>query len=354
MELFDFKTAAEYEKSMLGFYKDDPLFINNKSGTFHIVCNPKGAFFKNTVQKMIGVRADGEILCQCVLIKHKAHDAVTVSFFEARQNAGEAVNLIMSAAACFAEALGSKRLEIALDGHCNYGVGFSCETYETSPLFGESYSHDYYHDYFKDDCTRICFTSYTDSYVNLTDKLDGFKDSSDISIETADFRNFSNTMKRYTDLCNAIFARQRYCFFREYAEDYELFSGLKPLLSPYNMLFARKGDQDIGLLFAYPDYNSFVSPGSKVGIGTFIRYKLFRRPVHTMKVVQIGVLPDFRNSSTILMLFKEAIRQTGKNHPFTDRVFTSWVMDDNIESRRIASRLLPGVYKKYIVYDKEI
>lgn len=354
MELFDFKTASEYEKSMLNFYKIDSFFKNNKSGTFLIVCNPRGAFFQNTVQRMIGVKENGEMLCQCVLIKHYAHDAVSVSFFEAKQNADEAVNLLISAAARFGKAQNAKRLEISLDGHCNYGVGFSCGKTVLPPLFGESYNPDYYPGFFKEGYTPMSFTSYTDSLENIAAKLDVFNNRGDITIEPADFRRFSDTMKRYTDLSNTIFDGHRYCFHREYTEDLELFSGMKPLLSPCNLLFARKSGQDIGFLLMYPDFNKLVQNGSGVGINTYMRFKLFRRPIRTMKIVEIGVLPEFQTGGTILLLFAEAIRQTKIHYPYIEKVVSSWVLDENKKSRSMVSRLAPNIYKRYLAYEKKI
>ena len=354
MQLFDFASLREYEKTMLRFYREDPLFKNNKSGTLRIVCNPKGAFYQNTAQRMIGVRKNGEILCQCVLIKHKVHDAVSVSFFEAQQNCAEAVDLMMSAAADFGKMHGAKRLEIALDGHCNYGVGFSYGPPERPPLFGESYNHGYYHDFFINGYRKVGFTSYSDSLENIAAKIGAYKNRGDITIEAADFRHFPDTMKRYTDLSNAIFTNHRYCFQRDYAEDLELFSGMKLLLAPNNLLFARKAGKDIGFLLMYPDFNELVQMASGAGVDTYIRYKIWQRPVRTMKIAEIGVLPEFQTGWAVLLLFAQAIRQTKQHYPRVENVVSSWILDENIKSRAMVSRIAPNIHKRYAAYEKQV
>ena len=354
MELFEYANARDYEKTMLRHYKGDEFFKNNKSGTFHIVCNPRGAFFHNTVQRMIGVSDGGEVLCQCVLIKHKAHDAVNVSFFEARQNADAAVELMMNAAVDFGIAQKAKRIEVSLDGHCNYGIGFSCDNPDATPLFGESYNPAFYHGFFQNGYANTSLTSYTDSLDNIEAKLGAFRKKGGIEIEPADFRRFQDTMKRYTDLCNVIFAGHRYCFHREYAEDLELFSGMKMLLSPHNLLFARKGGKDIGFLLMYLDFNELVPKGKGAGVSTYLRHKILRSPIRTVKVTQIGVLPEYQTGGTALLLFTEAIRQARQLYPLVDRVVSSWILDENKKSSRMVSRLTTHVHKKYIAYEKEI
>jgi GNAT superfamily N-acetyltransferase len=354
MELHEYTNAREYEKDMLRFYKGDTFFKNNKKGIFHIVCNPRSAFFHNTVQRMIGVSDGSEVLCQCVLIKHKAHDAVSVSFFEAKQGVDAAVDKMMGIAIDFAVAHKAKRLEISLDGHCDYGIGFSCGTLDVPPLFGESYNPAFYHDYFNNGYAKIGLTSYTDSLDIIEARLGAFRNQGGISIETADFRGFQDTMKRYTDLCNTIFVGHRFCFHREYAEDLELFSGMKLLLSPYNLLFACREGEDIGFLLMYPDFNELVSAGKGAGVGTYLRHKILSLPFRTIKVVQIAVLPEFQTGGAAVRLFSEAVRRVRRHYPTVERVVSSWILDENQKSSNMVSRIATQGYKRYIAYEKEI
>ncbi|MCL2632623.1 MAG: hypothetical protein FWD45_06025 [Coriobacteriia bacterium] len=354
MQLFEFRTSVEFEQSMRGFYRSDPLFKNNKSGTFRIVCNPRGAFYQNTAQRMIGVSDRGETLCQCVLIKRKAYDKVSVAFFEAKPNATDAVSLMMDAVAVFAKTYGANQLDIALDGHCSYGVGFAQGASQTPPLFGESYNPEYYNDFFYGDKNAVGFTSYTDSLANIAARLDRLKHSSEITVEPADFRNFNDSIRLYTALCNSIFSNHRFCFYREEAEDLELFSGMKPLLSPHNLLFAKKDNQTIGFLLMYPDFNELVPAGGGAGVGTFIQHKVLRRPINTMKIVQIGVLPEFQSGRAIVQLFAEAIRLTRLHNPSINNVVSSWILDENRRSMSMVSQLAPKIHRRFFAYEKEV
>ena len=359
MELFEFKSAAEYEKAMLRRYENISHFINNKSGTFKIVCNPKGVFYGNTVQKMIGVKSGEKILCQCVLIKHSWFDALTVGFFEAEENAGDAVRLMMERAADFGRNNNAGRMIIAMDGHCNYGVGFLSGEPSAAPLFGESRNSDYYNAYFENGYKKIRFSGYWGNFDDIYRDARDYekrikKHTEDIQTQCADFRQFNKEIDRYTDLSNKIFDGHWYYYPRCYGEDIELFKTMKPLLSPCNLIFATKNGKDIGHILCYPDFNELVPIGNGAGVGTFIKHKLLRRPIRTIKIAEIAVIPEYRSSGTIIKLFAEACRQTKRHYSHVERVVSSWIMDDNTASKNITTRFAPNLYGSYAAYEKEI
>lgn len=365
MELFEFNSAVKYEKAMLSHYQSDPRFINNKSGIFHIVCNPAGAFYQNTVQKMIGVKSgnDGrrqnEILCQCVLIKHNQFDALTVAFFEAQENVGEAVRLMMDYAADYGRHMGAKRMIAALDGHCNYGIGFSRLDPHAAPLFGESRNPEYYNAYFENGYYKIGFSSFWGELDDISNQLNGIMQrieerTTQIKTQCADFRQFPVHLRRYTDLSNQIFAKHWYYFHRTYNEDLELFKTMKPLLSPCNLIFAQKNGRDIGYSLFYPDFNELVPIGGEANAGTFLKHKLLHRPIHTVKIAEIGILPEYHSSAVVLTLFREVCRQVKRQYPHIKRVVSSWIMDENTASQNITRRFAPNLYGSYAAYEKEI
>ncbi len=359
MELFDFKSLTEYEKSMLGFYRNDRHFINNKSGILKIVCGRGGAFYGNTVQRMIGVKENGVTLCQCVLIKHRAYDALTVSFFEAAEGAFEAVGVMMDYAEGLGKEFGCKRIEVSLDGHCNYSVGFLSAEAKGFPVFGESYSPDYYNGFFVQGYQRVSFSSFCGSLAEVEDGVKSLLPrvrslEPDIRLECADFRHFRQAMKRYTDLCNVVFSDHRYCFTRDYEEDMELFAPMKPLLSPCNLIFAVKGGRDIGFIFLYPDFNELIPAGGQAGVRTLVKHKLLGRRISAMKIAEIAVLPELRSKGVVLLLFAEAIKQTKRHYKGVEKVVSSWILDENLPSQNVTRRFAKEPHKRFAAYEKEI
>jgi len=359
MELFAFQNAAEYEKAMLQRYKTTPNFINNKSGVQKIVCDPKGAFFRNSAQKMIGVTSNSKVLCQCILIKHKNFNALTVAFFEAEENATDAVDMMMEYAAGFAKEVGAARLLIALDGHCNYSIGLSIGDYDRPPLFGENRNPDYYNAYFQNGYKKLGFSYYSGDFGDVSLKVQTLTERigermPNIETHCVNLRMFKKEMKRYTDLSNQVFGGHWYYYRREYDEDYELFNSMKPLLSSCNLIFAVKDGIDIGYAFLYPDFNQLISAGSEAGVWTYIRHKLLGEIPTVIKIVEIAVLPEHHSTGTILTLFAEGCRQIRRRYPQVNQLASSWIADDNLGSKNITKRFAPNLSGSYAVYEKEI
>ncbi|MCL2329988.1 MAG: N-acetyltransferase [Phycisphaerae bacterium] len=359
MELFTFNSVARFHRAMLSYYRHDPCFINNKSAILKIVCCKRGAFFNNTSQKMVGIREGREILCQCVLIKHKNFDALTLAFFEAKPGAQAAVELLKAHAEEYGKTVGAKRVVVSLDGHCDYGVGFSFGE-PLPPMFGESYTPSWYCDYFQGDGYReIGFSGYWGDFAknsqNLSRVFQWMEDRlADLTVACADFRRFKSEIARYTDLSNRIFADHWYFFKREYREDWELFSTMKPLLGPCNLIFVQKDGTDIGFLLMYPDFNELVPVGRQVGIGTLLKYKLLKKPIRNMKITEIAVLPEYRNSGAILMLLVEASKQIRLHYPHVERVTSGWILDENYASQNITQRFTDQLHRHLKAYEKPI
>ena len=360
MNIYRFKTSTEYNRSMLRFYNDDPLFKNNKSGIFNIVCNPKGIYYANSIQYMLGVENEGNIVCQCVLLKHNAYDALMVAFFEAKEHAVDAVSFMLSVAKKYGKTLGCSKLIISLDGHCNYSVGFIRNTEKKYPLFGESYNPIFYHNFFEN-YKKVELTSFFDTLDNVQIEVEKLftiikNRATEIEFEFANFNKhgFENTIARYTDICNAAFKNHRYYFYRTYKENIELFKGMRLLFKSFNLIFAKKGKEDIGFILYYPNYNELVSPLKAASLKTLILFMMNKRKISTIKIEEIAVIPAYQSTTTILLLFKEALAQIRANYSWINKLVSSWILDENKKSYDLTSRFAKGHYKKYIVYEQEL
>lgn len=345
----------EYLAFLRRVYKDDKNFKDNKTGVIKIVCNKNRAFFKVSLQEMVAVKEKGQILCACVLIiNKKAPEELCVSFFEALPDCDKAVSMLLNYAEEFGRKNSCLRLVVGLDGHVNYSVGLGGNT--EVPSFGESYSPLYYHRHFKE-FTKVKFISFFDDAnlvrERINEDISKFKKQMEkISIEYADFgRGFNRTMKRYTDLNNKIFGSHKYYSFRDYDEDMDLFKDLLPLLENRNLIFAKLKGEDIGFILWYPEYNELVPVGKGASIMTFIKYKLLCKRPETSKVMEIAVLPEYRQFGVVLSLFDAAIKATSKN---TKKILSSWILEENTKSKAITFRYAKQHYKEFFTYEKEI
>lgn len=348
-------SLKEYLLFYKNVYKEDRNFKDNKSGLIKIVCGEGRPFLANSKQEVIAVKEGGNIFCACALVIHKnAPNMLSFAFFEALPNCQEAVDILIDYASKFGRKNCCGQMIVSLDGHINNGVSFPSS--DSKPSFGESYCPLYYHSYFNN-LNKVKFTSFYEA-VNLVDtciardllKLEKLKGN--MTIEYADFASdFNNTMRRYTDLNNEIFANHKYYFRREYSEDYDLFYDMRPLLKNENLIFAKRDGKDIGFILWYPDYNELIGVGKGASILTFIKYKILKQMPTTAKVVEIGIAAKYSHFGTSLFLLNAAIEKISKN---TKKIVSSWILDENIRSKAISQRYVKKHYKDYFAYEKEL
>lgn len=295
-------------------------------------------------------------LCQAVFIIHKNNpDDMCVSFFESFENQDDAVSYLMNEGELFAKNHNCKKLIIGLEGHCNNGLGFSLET-KNSPSFGECYNKPYYQEYFSQ-YQKIYATSYHGDRKITEDSLpnDLEKHGHDFTstvCEYADFsrKKFPQTMKRYTDLNNEIFAEHSYYFTREYEEDRELFNSMRLLLRNNNLIFLKNGDEDIGYIFWYPEFNEFVPVQKGAGWLTYFMTKILKRQTKNAKVVELGVKASYRKTlAAVRLLYEGTIASRG-----TKYIISSWILDKNLLSTYITKRYTSHLLKKYVLYEKDL
>lgn len=351
-------TQADMVRFVKTVYRQVPVFKDNKTSLYPLLSS-KSSFGRNCVLQAMGVQQDGVLQCQALFTRHRHNSSqLVLSFFEALPNAHQAVDFLFSEAKRVGAQLGCTTLVAGLDGHCNYSLGFLASDYNKAPSFGQSYHPAYYHEYFTK-WIRIPLSSYWQEIDALNplwfEKIRRRKESG-IHFEYADFSSAGRraTIERYTDLSNRIFTNHRYCYFREHEEDYELFSSMFPLLRSENMIFAVHNGMTVGFLFWYPDYNELVPCRTGAGISTFLQYKLLGQTPATLKVVEIGVLPEYKKTGLIIDLFGELYRIRARNYPTITRAASSWILCENTDSIDMSRHIFPHHDKDFLAYETVI
>ncbi len=349
-------SIKEFNRFARQVYRDEPDYIDNKSSLVSLLCGPKTAFYQKSAQQMIRVTEGHETICQAVLFKHHQAQELSIGFFDALPNAHQAVKLMLDYAKSVAMKWGTNRIVVGLEGHCNNAVGFPLNP-KTPISFGESYGKAYYHDYFSD-YERIALFSFKKEIAAITGRLhDDIRiienRTKGVTLETSDFsrKGFRTSIQRYTELNNRIFKDHRYYYQRSDDEDLELFSSMKPLLHPNNLIFAKKDGEYIGFVLWYPDYNQLVPKGGTAGISTFIRFKLLRQVPKRGKLVEIGLLPQYKRTGAVALLFLGAMEAAGQK---CTTMITSWILAENMPSELATQRYADEPYKEYCTYEKNL
>lgn len=354
-------TTKRQQKQFLTFrkncYRTRAEYVDNQSFMIREVFAGKSCFADNKEVVAVNVEEDGRILCQGILIYTKElPDCVQLGFFESEPGQEEAVNLLIEKAAELGKKHGCKKLVIGLYGHVNYGLGFLADRFGEKNSFSAAGNPSYYNEYFeKAGCDRIYLNSYKTAqfgenikrYEKIVRRIEA-----DYTFRYFDKKQFDRDAKLYTDLNNICFANHRYYYKRGYEEDREMLKELFLFMKEDSLIFAYDGEKPIGFVMWYPDYNELLAPGESFGVKDFFRNLVCGRKIKTVKVMEFGVLEEYRRKGIPLGLVNHVYRCAGKRG--ISHAETSWILEENGDSNSVCRAVCEETYKRYVVYEKEL
>lgn len=361
MNITEVKSKAE-QKKFLAFRREilgkNSHFVDNDIFMIKDLFAGKTSFTNNKEVKVYYVEEDGRILCEGMAVyTEQLKEYIQLSFFVSREGTDEAVTMLTDEVVKVGKAFGCTRLVIGLNGHVNYGLGLLASGYEKGNSFGSAINHEYFNTYFKNmGCEEITMSTY---HIEKIDKqLERYaaflrKVERNYTFKCFDKKHFEEYAKIYTDLNNLCFNHHRYYYPRSYQEDIEMLKELFLFMKEDSLIFAFDGDKPVAFIMWYPDFNELAKPGEAFGAKHFIKNLFLNKKLNTAKVMEYGVLEEYRTVGMPLVLIHQVFLKIVANYGAT-RAETSWVLDENTDSSGFCKAVCDGVYKRYIVYEKEI
>lgn len=359
---FSYVETAKQKQRFLGFsnqvYQGNPFYRDSMSEIVELFLDKKAAFLSHGEVLPFVIEEAGQILLRAAfIIDHNLKNSLMISFFEARIDVQDAVNLMLVKGRQLATAKGLSKLIIGLDAHLNYGVGFLASHYEQPPCFGLGYTPNYYLDYFQG-LKEFEFTSI------LVD-LDSFNLDQESSILTrlqnrgfnfrpADFKQLDREIGIFTELNNLSYQGHLWWAERSFAEDKELLYPFRWFIRGENLIIAEKAGEPIGLLFWYPDFNQLVPPGGSLGVTTLLKYKFRVGKPDRFKIANIVIKPEYQGTGVVLGLFDYLFNLVKDRYSYGE---AGWIAAANSQSRGFGSRwqaLGCREYKQYKAFELEL
>lgn len=354
-------TIKDLSQLIRKVYRGNPVFKDNKTGLLKIVSNPEGAFYRLTSQEVVGSFWGDELCAASILIRHRNNpDTLMIAFFEALPERRNQFVELMEYAVKYAQKQGAKNVIAGLDGHPDYSLGFLSSHFDAPPSFGQSFNPDYYPKYFEEAGFKAWkMVSFQGDLERIPQdffgQINGF--SKNMRLQQADFKTksgFRKTMKLYNALGNESFAGHPFYFPRLFEEDYELFASMRPLLANENLLFADVNGRPAGFLLWYHDFNELTPKGKGAGIATLLKLRLLKKFPETVKLVEIGVLPQYRNSGVVQYLFQNAYQIIRSKYPSAKYINSGWILENNKISKKISAKILPQESKRQVFYELDV
>jgi GNAT superfamily N-acetyltransferase len=129
----------------------------------------------------------------------------------------------------------------------------------------------------------------------------------------------------------------------------DIASKLKILIIPQLVIIAEVAGSPVGILISLPDYNYVLKKlnGRLFPFGIF-KFLYYRKKIDNLRLMIMGVIKEYRHKGIEAVMYekglKNALKLGFKNCEL------SWVLEDNIMTRRSAEMMKGRIYKKYAIY----
>jgi hypothetical protein len=322
----------------------DPLRRDIMSPTLEKILKGQGVFARSAFLVPVLVEHEGETVAACVFAQvDRMPELLQMACFEALEGQNEAVAMLIAHGRALARSRGAGQLLVGLNFHVNYGLGLLADHFDEVPVFGGAYQPAYVVGYFEPYATEtvsmLTYVKALESFeVPMPERLRR-RIEAQYRVVPADFKHLEETARLYTQINNAAFGNHRFYYERRIEEDLELFREFRAFLKPENLLFLYHGSEAVGFMLWYPDFNQLMKAGETIGLRTWLRWKLWSGRIDTMKIVELGVVPEHQSRGGVIMLFDACRELTRGRFKWCE---AGWILSDNTASRGFGERWADG------------
>ena len=313
-------------------YAGNPYYRDNQTRTVKALLKGKMAIQKSSEIFPVVVEKSGRVVSSAFLaVIDRMKEMLQIAFLEMEEEQ-EIFDTLLDFAKEEARKRGLKTIIIGLNLNVLYGLGLLASDYDKVLRIGGAYNPKYYIDYIRPHATRVkSLTSFFTRIdrIAMDDLSEGIlKRLSSFEIRPMNFSNIAESVEAYTKITNAAFEHHDYCYEARQDENMELFMDFKPFLKLENLLFAYKDNKPVAFVLWYPDFNQLLGAGEELGFKSLIQYKIFGKNIDTIKLTEIGVVPEYQRKGAILALFKHCYELNKNRYQYLE---SGWIMPWSIK-----------------------
>jgi GNAT superfamily N-acetyltransferase len=347
-------------------YKGDPNWVPPLLKDFKNLFNPeKHPFYLHSEVQPFLARRDGKPVGRIAAIwnrnHQKFHDEPVgfFGFFECIDDV-EVARALFAAAEEWLAARGLKTMRGPASFSSNEEWGLLIEGFDGPPRIMMTYNPRYY-----PALIEVCGFTKAKDLVAFFKKVPEpperlvrgaeivARRNPDVTIRHLDMKNFSRDLNIVRDLYNRAWEKNWGFVPMTEAEIDHMAKELKPAVDPELVLIAEKAGKPVGFSLTLPDLNQALKKanGRLFPFG-LIRILLEAKKIHTLRVLTLGIVPEYRLSGIDAMLYLHIFR-TGARKGYDSGEF-SWMLEDNIAIHRPMENLGARIYRRYRLYDRPI
>ncbi len=344
-----------------------PLIIERKT----FLDRKKHPFFEHGDAALFLARREGKIVGRIMASDDPnyniLHGTNTGCFglFEAIQDR-DVASALLRATAGWLRARGRDEVMGPIDYSTNYMCGLLIEGFDQPPTVLTSHNPSYYAALLQScgfekvkDFFAWWLADRTEALHRLRRFADRIKPRQRATIRSADLSKIGEESRRVREVYNAAWSKN-WGFVPFTPKEFEFMANeLKPILQPGFILIAEIDGTAAGFILCVPDINVAIRHvtdgrltrfGLPIGLAKLLYYK---RRIKTVRLVALGVVPEYRRHGLAEMLVLRAIESVMIKRGFTEGE-CSLVLEDN----RLMNRFLEAIgavkYKTYRIFGRRL
>lgn len=325
----------------------------------------KNPFYKHAEAEFFMAERNGELVGRIGAIvnhNHNKEHGDTVGFFGFFECIDDqsVANALFDTAKEFLRSHGMTVMRGPASPSVNDEYGLLIEGFDQSPALLMPYNPPYYqrlietYGFVKAKDLYAYRLSQSTVYSDQLERINRLvKERHSMTFRTLDMKHFRRDVEIVKDIYNRAWSKNWGAVSMTDEEIDALAADLKPIVVPELVIFAEAKGKTIGFALSLPDINMALKYNKKGRLlPGLVRLFLHRKKIDTVRIIVLGVLPEYLNSGAAGVLFYEtAIRARQLGYEYGE---ASWVLEDNIRMVRAAEALRGQITKKYRIYEKPI
>ncbi len=346
-------------------YKKDPNWAPQLiMDEYKRIDRSKHPFFLHAEAEFFLASRDGKPVGRIAAIKDRLwqerykDDTAYWGWFEC-VNDVEVARALFDAAHAWAKAKGCRRLIGPMSPNANDVVGLLIKGFDSPACIYMAYNPEYYGaliescGYGKWKDLLAWYVDDTSMPERLERAIPLIEKRGKFTLRTANMKIFAEELEKARYIYNE-FEQVNDIYTPMTKEEFE-YTGkdLKLAVDPNLVFFAEVEGKLAGLSLAVPDMNVvFKAARGRLFPFGIIKMLLAMRKIHTLRVISMGVLKEYRNRG-IDVAFYYYTYKNGVKRGITGGEL-SWVEEDNVDMNNVAKKLNARPYKTYRIYQKTL
>ena len=337
-----------------------PLLMDRKK----LIDRKHNPFYKHAAMEMFLAERAGEIVGRIAAIVNDNHNKEHnenigfFGFFESI-NDQQVADALFGAAKNWLKEKGVTGMVGPASPSVNDDYGLLIDGFDKSPAILMPYNPPYYATLIEGCGLRKAkdLYAYQVTTAALTSRLQRMSDvimkRERVVLRTLDLKHFDREVATIRDLYSRGWARNWGAVPMTEDEFAYVAKDLKALVDPEIIFFAEIDGKAVGFALTIPDYNILLKDNKKGRlIPALIRILLFKKRINAVRIMILGVLPEYLNSGIGGLLFHEtALRCIHRGY---NQGEASWVLEDNVMMNRGAEMLNGVKTKTYRLYQMPV